>query len=287
MNIKPSIPSEGDSMSTFAAAGNFVPMQDGTQLFVRDWGQGETIVFLAGWCLTSDSWGYQMPHFVEQGFRCIAYDRRGHGRSADPGGGYDYDTLADDLAELLKQRNLDRVTLVAHSMASGEVIRYMTRYKGERVTKIAMLAPTAPCLIYTSNNPSGIPREVFDQVREELRYDFQGWIARNSAPFIAPSTSQATVAWFANQMNQTSMQAMLGCNRSMIESDFREELKSINIPILVIHGDTDASAPLEITGKQVAVIAPNAKLKVYANAPHALFATHARKVNADLLTFAL
>ena len=261
-------------------------LRDGTQLFVRDWGAGAPIVFLAGWCLTSESWAYQMPDMVENGFRCIAYDRRGHGKSDDPGGGYDYDTLSDDLAELLEQRNLDRIILVAHSMASGEVIRYMTRHKGKRVAKIAMLGPTAPCLMQTASNPSGVPREVFDQVRQELRYDFQGWIARNAAPFIAPSTCQAMVAWFTNQMGQTSMQAMLDCNRTIIESDFREELKLTDVPILVIHGSADASAPLELTGKCVAEIALNAKLKVYANAPHALFATHARQVNADLLAFA-
>ena len=265
---------------------NRLTLQDGTHLFVRDWGAGAPIVFLAGWCLTTDSWGYQMPDMVENGFRCIAYDRRGHGKSDDPGGGYDYDTLADDLAELLEQRNLDGVTLVAHSMASGEVIRYMTRHRGKRVAKIAMLGPTAPCLMQTANNPSGISREVFDQVRQELRYDFQGWIARNAAPFIAPSTCQTTIAWFTNQMGQTSMQAVLDCNRTIIESDFREELKLIDVPILVIHGSADASAPLELTGKCVVEIARNAKLKVYANAPHSLFATHARQVNADLLAFA-
>jgi non-heme chloroperoxidase len=271
---------------TLQPRGNYVTTRDGTQLFVRDWGQGEPIVFLAGWCLNSDSWGYQMPTLVDQGFRCVAYDRRGHGKSADPGRGYNYDTLADDLADVLEQRNLKQVTLVAHSMAGGEAIGYLARHKDKRVARVVLLGPTAPCILQKPDNPYGVPRDVFDKMRQELRYDFQEWMVRNAAPFIAPSTSQATVAWFMNQMNQTSMQAMLDCNRIMIEGDFRAELKSLRTPMLVIHGDADASAPLPLTAKRIVEIAPDGKLKVYEKAPHALFVTHARELNADLLAFA-
>jgi non-heme chloroperoxidase len=265
---------------------NLISANDGTQLFVRDWGSGEPIVFLAGWCLTSDLWAYQMSAMVEKGFRCIAYDRRGHGKSADPGRGYEYDTLADDLATVLEQRNLQQVTLVTHSMASGEAIRYMTRHNGKRVARICMIAPTAPAILQTINNPTGVPREFFEKLREELRDDFHGWIARNTEPFVVPSTSQAMRNWLTGQMTQVSMQAMLECNRIMIEADFRAELKTIKAPILVIHGDADASAPLLLTGKRVAEIAPNTKLKTYEKAPHGLFVTHVRELNADILKFA-
>jgi non-heme chloroperoxidase len=274
------------NVSRQPSLGNYITTRDGTQLFVRDWGRGEPIVFLAGWCLISDSWGYQMPALIDKGFRCIAYDRRGHGKSADPGSGYDYDTLADDLADLLEQRNLERVTLVAHSMASGEVIRYMARHGGKRVAKIAMLGPTAPAILKTTDNPIGIPREAFDKLRQELREDFPDWLQRNSAPFVVHATSQSMRNWLMNHMNQTSMQAVLDCNRIMIETDFRAELKAVRTPILVIHGDLDASAPLPLTGKRVAEIAPNARLKIYEKAPHGLFVTHARELNADLIAFA-
>lgn len=260
--------------------------RDGAELFVRDWGEGRPIVFLAGWTLTSEAWAYQAAELSDQGFRCVAYDRRGHGRSADPGRGYDYDTLADDLAAVLEARNLRDVTVVAHSMAGGEITRYMSRHGGARVRDIVYLAPTTPFLTRTADNPMGAPAEVFEQARKAWMRDFPAWIEANAAPFVTPDTSPAMIAWLKDMMLSCSMRAVLDCNRAMTAADFRPELARIRVPALVIHGDRDASAPLPLTGQRTAELIPGAKLMVYEGAPHGLFVTHIVRLNADLLAFA-
>jgi pimeloyl-ACP methyl ester carboxylesterase len=264
-----------------------VAARDGASLFIRDWGAGEPIVFLAGWALTSEMWGYQMAPLSTEGFRCIAYDRRGHGRSQDPGRGYDYDTLADDLASVLDALDLRGVTLVAHSMAGGEAVRYLTRHgKDGRVKKVLFLAPALPCIQQKADNPMGVPTELLDLNLKAIMADFPGWLAANEAPFVVPATSQAMRDWLKAMMQQTSMKAVIDCNRAMTSADFRKEIAQIDLPCMVIHGDKDASAPLEITGRPAAALMKNGKLKVYAGAPHGLFVTHVAPLNADIAAFA-
>lgn len=264
-----------------------VVTKDGATLFVRDWGTGEPIVFLAGWALCSDMWAYQMAPLTDAGFRCVAYDRRGHGKSEDPGRGYDYDTMADDLAAVLDTLNLRGVTLVAHSMAGGEAVRYLSRHgKSGRVKKVLFLAPALPFLTQTPDNPMGVPLELLEQGRKAFLADFPKWIEDNTAPFVTPETSQPMRTWLKTQMMQTSMKAVLDCNRAMISTDFRPELARFALPCLIIHGDKDASAPLEITGKRVAALVPGCELKVYAGAPHGLFVTHTARLNTDIEAFA-
>ena len=264
-----------------------VAARDGASLFVRDWGAGEPIVFLAGWALTSEMWGYQMAPLSAAGFRCIAYDRRGHGRSQDPGRGYDYDTLADDLASVLDALDLRGVTLVAHSMAGGEAVRYLSRHgSAGRVKKVLFLAPALPCIQQKADNPMGVPAELLDLNLKAIMADFPGWLSANEAPFVVPATSQAMRDWIKAMMLQASMQAVIDCNRAMTSADFRAEMRAIDLPCLVIHGDKDASAPLEITGKPAAALLKNGALKVYAGAPHGLFVTHVAPLNADIETFA-
>lgn len=263
-----------------------VVARDGTELFVRDWGEGEAIVFLAGWTLTSEAWAYQAAELSDQGFRCVAYDRRGHGRSDDPGRGYDYDTLADDLESVLRGRGLTDVTVVAHSMAGGEVARYMTRHKGARVRNILFLAPTTPFLTQTPDNPMGVPAAVFEQSRKAWLHDFPKWIDDNTEPFVTPQTSAGMRAWIKDMMTSCSMKAVIECNKAMVATDFRPDLAKIRVPTLVIHGDKDASAPLALTGRRTAELVPGARLKVYEGAPHGLFVTHIERLNADIAAFA-
>jgi pimeloyl-ACP methyl ester carboxylesterase len=268
-------------------SGSVIRTRDGVELYYRDWGTGRPVVFLSGWTLTSEMWAYQMQPLSEQGVRCIAYDRRGHGRSSDPGRGYDFDTLADDLAAVLEALDLRDVTLVAHSLASGELTRFLTRHGTRRIARLVYLAPVTPFLLKTPDNPDGIDGAYFEHLRNQffLR-DFPGWIADNARPFVVPETSAAMVEWIMNQMRGCSMKAVIDCNRAMTSTDFRPELARIRLPTLVIHGDKDASAPLELTGRKTARLIPGARLEVYEGAPHGLFVTHLERLNADLLAFA-
>lgn len=260
---------------------------DGVHLFHRDWGEGRPIVFLAGWALPSDCWCYQMLALSERGFRTVAYDRRGHGRSDDPGRNYDYDTLADDLAAVLDSLDLAGVTLVAHSMAGGEAVRYLTRHgRQRRVARVLFLAPTLPFLLKTADNPDGIDRQMFEGLRHVWRHDYPTWLANNARPFFMPETPEPMLDWGRGLMLQCSMKAVIECNRAMVETDFRAELQSLAVPSLVIQGDRDASAPLPLTGILTTGLIPGAQIKVYQGAPHGLFLTHVDRFNADLAAFA-
>jgi pimeloyl-ACP methyl ester carboxylesterase len=268
--------------------GPYVRTRDGTMLFYKDWGSGKPVVFLHAWALPSDMWDYQMVSMSEQGLRCVAYDRRGHGRSSVPAGGYDYDTLADDLATMLDRLDLKEVTLVGYSMASGEMVRYLTRHGAARIARLAFIAPAAtPFLLKTADNPNGIPAEKFEYFRRNmLMRDYPKWLEDNRKPFFTAETSPQVQDWVRGLMLTTSLKAAVECNRSSTSTDFRAELPKIRLPALVIHGDIDASAPLALTGRQTAALIPGAELKVYEGAPHGLFVTHKERLTADLLAFA-
>jgi non-heme chloroperoxidase len=261
--------------------------RDNVALFHRAWGCGEPIVFLAGWTLNSDMWAYQMQPLAEQGFRCVAYDRRSHGRSSDPGEGYDFDTLADDLAAVMNALEIRRATVVAHSFASGEIVRYLTRHGSGRVARLVLLAPAAiPFLRKTPDNPNGIEEAVFDRVRQTFALDFPAWAEANAEPYFVPGTSRGIVDWTIRMMTGTSLRAAIEMNRVQVSTDFRGELARIDIPTLVIHGDRDASAPLDVTGRPAAAMIPGARLLVYEGAPHGLYFTHRERLNRDLAQFA-
>jgi non-heme chloroperoxidase len=209
------------------------------------------------------------------------------GALATRGGGYDFDTLADDLAALLDVLDLRGVTLVGHSMASGEVVRYLTRHGGDRVARIALLGATTPLLFKTADNPDGIDASYFEAFRrEELMRDFPKWIEDNLPPFVTPETSPQTRDWLRGMVLRTFGKALLDTNRAVTTADFREELPKITVPTLVIHGDRDVTAPLDITGRRTANLVPGAKLRVYEGAPHGVFVTHIDRLNRDLLDFA-
>jgi len=259
---------------------------DGTRLFVRDWGTGEPIVFLAGWTLSSDAWAYQMTPLSAR-FRCIGIDRRGHGRSDDPGRGYDFDTLASDLATVLDRLGLDKVTLVAHSFASGEAVRYLRRYGTKRVKRLLLLAPAAiPCRRAAPDNPGGLPDDAIEQLVQVIGDDFPCWIEQNAAPYFDKGTSRAIIDWTIRDMTRTSMLATVELTRIQMTTDFRPELAALDLPVLIIQGTADASAPIELTGQPAAAMIPGAELIVYDNAPHGLYFTHRHRLNDDIARFA-
>jgi non-heme chloroperoxidase len=266
-------------------AGSFIETRDGTQLFYRDWGTGTPLVLMSGWALTSDCWGYQMAPLSES-TRCIAYDRRGHGRSSDPGRGFDADTLADDLAAVLDALDLKNVTLVAHSMAGGEAVRYLSRYGPQRVGRIALISATLPFMTKTADNPDGIDPAVFENGRRNvLLRDFPKALRDNMRPFGVAETSDAMLDWISGLMLRCSMKALVECNRALTSTDFRPDLAKVDVPTLIVHGDKDVSAPLAITGRKTAALLPQATVKIYEGAPHGLFLTHAERLNKDLLEF--
>ncbi|WP_244237704.1 alpha/beta fold hydrolase [Corallococcus llansteffanensis] len=261
--------------------------RDGVELFYRDWGTGMPVVFLAGWMLPSDIWSYQGVTLADQGLRCIAYDRRGHGRSSDPGRGYDYDTLADDLASVLETLDLRDVTLVGHSMASGEMVRYLSRHGDQRVSRLVFLAPAAtPFMLKTEDNPDGVDASVFEHFRKEvLLRDAPQWLTANARSFVVAETSEPMIQWVMSLLLRCSMKAAHDCHRAMSSTDFRAELPRIRRPTWIIHGDKDASAPIDLTGRKTAQLIPGSRLKVYEGAPHGLFITHQERLNRDLLAF--
>jgi pimeloyl-ACP methyl ester carboxylesterase len=268
----------------------FVQTDDEVSLFFRDWGEGEPVVFCAAWALSSIAWQYQMISVVDSGRRAVAYDRRGHGRSDDPGHGYDYDTLADDLARVLEHLDLREVTLIAHSMGSGDAVRYLTRHSDGRVARLVMLAPTTPFVLETPDNQDGVDGALFAQRRDEWRRDFGRWVLENEAPYFGDELPGCDVSsllrdWTKADMLNTTLQAAIEFQRSAVETDFRTELSRLFLPTLILQGNADASAPLPLTGARTAELLPNCRLIVYENAPHGLYLTHRERVNADLLAF--
>jgi non-heme chloroperoxidase len=264
-------------------ASNFIHTRDGVTLFHRDWRNGasdKTIVFVASYSLPGDMWTYQMMPLVRRGFRCIAYDRRGHGRSGDPGGGYDYDTLADDLAAIIHTLDLRDITLVGYSMGGAEAVRYLTRHGSARVSRLVLVASTLPML------SDGIPREYVDAFQRDVLTDYPQWLADNARPFAGPNVSQAMIDWIREMALRTSHQALFDCNETVASGDFRAELPLIDVPTLVIQGDRDASNPLELTSQRTAQSMPNARLIVYENAPHGIFLSDAARLTDDIARFA-
>lgn len=263
-----------------------VAARDGVTLFSKCWGEGRPIVFLHGWALNADSWDYQTSALAEQGFRCIAYDKRGHGRSDQPHGGYDYSTMADDLEAVLAHYDVRGAVVVAHSMAGGEAVRHLTRHGTGRVARLVLVAPTLPFLTRTADNPMGVDATMFEQLRAVIAKDLPAWAEAGVDPFFTPKTSAAMKRWGVEMMSRTAIRPAIECNKAMTSTDFRAELARLTTPTLVLHGDKDASAPLPLTGQRAAELIPAAKLKVYPGAPHGIFLTHIDEVNADIAGFA-
>lgn len=259
--------------------------KDGTRLFHRDWGEGQPVVFASSWALSSEMWAYQVAHLSERGFRCIAFDRRGHGRSDIPGKGYDMDTLADDVAAVIDTLGLKDVILVGHSMGGAEVVRYLGTHGGAKVKRVALVAAVAPYVVQTADNPYGAPIAFHENTLKQFASDFPKWAMENQAPFFTPETSPAMKAWLTEQLLATPVPVALAAYKALIGKDLRPDLAKIDRPTLIVHGDKDASAPLAVTGQRLAAGIEGAQLRVYAGAPHGIFVTHMDRLNVDLETF--
>ena len=261
--------------------------EDGTRLFYTDSEAGKPLVLIHGWPLSSVMWEYQTNILAERGIRCIAYDRRGFGRSDQPYGGYDYDTLASDLKRLLDHLDLQDVTLAGFSMGGGEVVRYMRNYAGARVNKIALISSVTPFLIKTHDNPDGVDKSVFEQMQLDLHVDRPAFITEFAKQFfgvnwISSPVSDPMLAATCEEAMQASARATLACVNAFSETDFRDDLPTIAVPTLVIHGDADETIPIEASGKKTAQLIRDARLVVYSDAPHGLFYTERAKLNGDL-----
>ncbi|MFP1951030.1 alpha/beta fold hydrolase [Lonsdalea quercina] len=269
-------------MSTFRT-------KDGTQLYYKDWGKGKPLLFSHGWPLDADMWDSQLHFFAEHGFRAIAFDRRGFGRSDQPWNGYHYDTLADDIHELIEHLQLDEITLIGFSMGGGDVARYIQRHGSHRVKAVALLSAVTPKLMKSADYPNGVEQQVIDGIREGIMQDRAQFISDFATPFYGLNkgmqVSEGVLTQTLNIALMASLKSTLDCVTAFSETDFRPDMHSINVPALVIHGDADQVVPFESTGKVAAAMIKNAQLKVYEGAPHAITQTHRDRLNQDLLEF--
>ncbi len=268
-----------------------ITTQDGTQIYYKDWGAGQPVVFSHGWPLSSDSWEAQMLFLATDGYRCIAHDRRGHGRSSQPWNGNEMDTFADDLAELIETLDLEDVVLIGFSMGGGEVARYIGRHGTKRLAKAALISAVPPLMLKTAANPGGLPIEKFDEIRQDAMADrSQLYQDIASGPFFGanrPSAkvSQGMIDSFWLQGMQAGHKNTFDCIKAFSETDFTEDLKKFDVPTLIIHGDDDQIVPIGAAALSAAKLVKNATLKIYPGAPHGLADTHKDQLNADLLEF--
>jgi len=267
-----------------------ITTKDGTQIYYKDWGTGQPVVFSHGWPLSSDAWEDQMVFLASHGYRVIAHDRRGHGRSSQPWNGNDMDTYASDLAELTDALDLDDAVHVGHSTGGGEVARYIGRYGTWRVGKAVLIGAVPPLMLMTEANPGGLPIEVFDGIRAGVLADRSQYFKDLSGPFYGanrpgPEISQGLRDFFWLQGMQAGFKAVLDCIKAFSETDFTEDLKKIDVPTLIIHGDADQIVPINDSALLSAALVKGSTLKVYPGAPHGLCSTHKNQVNADLLAF--
>jgi non-heme chloroperoxidase len=263
---------------------------DGTEIYYKDWGRGQPIVFSHGWPLSADDWDAQMLFFVNQGYRVIAHDRRGHGRSAQVSGGHDMDHYADDLAALTEHLDLHNAVHVGHSTGGGEVVRYLARHGDSRVSKAVIISAVPPLMLKTAANPEGLPRDVFDGIRKGTFETRSQFFKDLTIPFYGFNREGAQVSeslrdFFWPQGMMGAIKGQLDCIEQFSETDFTQDLEKIDVPTLILHGDDDQIVPIAASAMKSAKLVKNAILKVYPGGGHGLGATHRNQLNADLLAF--
>ncbi len=268
----------------------YLTTRDGVSLYFKSWGTGRPIVLIHGWPLSADSWDDVALPLANAGYQTIAYDRRGFGRSDQPWEGYDYDSLADDLADVIKHHAVVDVSLVGFSMGGGEVARYMSRYSDKLVRSVALVSSIVPYMLKTNDNPHGVPQETFDEMTKDMTADRAAFFGSFFNDFYgggmkSSSVSTELLQWTRSVAMQASLKATLACAESFATTDFRPDLTSINVPTLVIHGTSDKTVPIDATGRPASKGITNATLLEYEGAPHGLFATHRQRLVNDLLAF--
>ncbi len=268
----------------------FLKTKDSVDLFYNDWGTGPAVVLIHGWPLDSDMWEYQSRVIAGAGHRVIAYDRRGFGRSDQPWSGYDYDTLADDLEAVLSQLDLHEVTLVGFSMGGGEVARYLARHGTRRIAKAALVSAVTPCLMQRADNPDGVSKTVFDTMIAGLEKDRPAFLATFAKQFFGAgllnfSVSSELLQASVVEAMRGSPKATLDCIHAFSETDFRGDMKAFTMPTLIIHGTSDETVPIKVSGQAAAALVPGARFITYDGEPHGLHFTAKDRLNADLLEF--
>src|ERR671933_2856919 len=267
-----------------------ITTKDGTEIYYKDWGKGAVVTFSHGWPLSSDACDGQMLFLAQNGFRAIAHDRRGHGRSSQASAGNDMDGYADDLAAVIEALDLNDAILVGHSTGGGEVVRYIARHGKERVAKAVLIAAVPPIMLKTPSNPEGLPIEVFDNLRSGLTKDRSQFYKDLAIPFYGANrpgakVSQGTLDQFWLWSMQAGLKNAYDSIKAFSETDFTEDLKKIDVPTLVMHGDDDQIVPVKDSAVKSARLIKGAKEIYYPGAPHGITATHQDQVNAELLRF--
>lgn len=268
----------------------YIEVAQDVQLYVQDYGQGKPVILIHGWPLSHEMWEYQVEALVNNHFRVITYDRRGFGKSSRPWNGYDYDTLADDLKAIIDELQLDDITLVGFSMGGGEIVRYFSRHDGKGVIKAVFLSSITPFLLKTADNPEGVPKEIFEDMAEQIRKDRIGFLDSFGKSFFGVSLinkplSTPLLEYYRSLAALASPRATLECAVSFSHTDFRSEMAAVNVPVLLIHGDADKTVPIDSSSEIVIDLISDFQYLVYAGAPHGLFYTEKDQLNEDLVEF--
>ncbi len=267
-----------------------IPTRDGHGLYVKNWGSGRPVVLIHGWPLSADSWDYHAMKIADAGYRVVAYDRRGFGRSDQPFGDYDYDSLSDDLSDVMTALDVDDATIIGFSMGGGEVVRYMSRHAGRHVKQCGLISSVVPYMLKTDDNPHGVEQAVFDGMRAALLADRPKFFADFFKDFfgvglVSHPVSDQYLQWTRSVAMQASLKATLACANSFATTDFRLDLDAVTVPTLIVHGTADATVPIDASSRPAAKAIPSAVLKEYEGAPHGLLATHKDQLVDDLLAF--
>ncbi len=263
----------------------YIKTSDGTKLYTKSWGSGRPVILLHGWPLSADSWDEGAMAIADAGFRAISYDRRGFGRSGQPFDGYDYDTLADDLAAVIQETGAKDATLVGFSMGGGEVARYQSRHGGKNVVQAGLIASVVPYLLKTADNPEGVDAAIFAQMTQGMKKDRAQFFGGFFKDFFGGKASDEVLEWSRKTAMEASFKATLACASSFATTDFRPDLAAFSVPTLVIHGTADKTVPIDPTGRAAAKGIRGAKLIEYKGSPHGLFVSDKEQLASDLIAF--